>query len=193
MPPTDMSNPKLNQSQAVSEHNLEWNDRLQDWLDGDIETGDAGVFESHLGECAICQERLAQMEELESALLAATPRPTLRAEFDAQLFAKIDGFDESQRAAARQRIEQELQENLQALSRSWRRVVTFMIAGIVGGIAVALALAGYFDASGLTGKLAAEGASELGGNTAVLHTVITALLGAGIGGLTAGWLSRTAA
>ena len=57
---------------------------------------------------------------------------------------------------------------------------------------MAFALAGYFDASGLTGKLA-ESASEIGGNANLMHAVITALLGADIGGLTAGWLSRAAA
>lgn len=188
-----MSHYHPNQQTAVSEHHLEWNDRLQDWLDGDIEAGDAGVFEAHLGACSICQERVARMQALETALMAATPRPVLDAGFDARLFAMIDAVDESQRAAARQRAERELEQNLKALSRSWRRAVTFMIAGVIGGVAVALALAGYFDASGLTGKLAAEGASGLGGNTELLHAAITALLGAGIGGLTAGWLSRTAA
>jgi anti-sigma factor RsiW len=178
--------------QSIPEHHLEWNDRLQDWLDGEIESADAGVFEAHVGECPICQQRLAQMEQLESGLLAATPHPTLDASFDARLFEKIDAFDDAQRAAARRRVEQELQENLSALSRSWRRMLAFTIPGIVGGIAVAFALAGYFDASGLTGKLA-ESASEIGGNANLMYAVITALLGAGIGGLTAGWLSRAAA
>ena len=73
--------------------------RLQDWLDGEIEAADTGVFETHVGECPICQQRLAQMEQLESGLLAATPHPTLDASFDARLFEKIDAFDDAQRAA----------------------------------------------------------------------------------------------
>lgn len=187
-----MSTLKLPQSpQAISEHHLEWNDRLQDWLDGEIESGDTGVFETHLGDCEICQQRLEQMEDLESALRAATPHPVLDSSFDARLFDKIDAFDDAQRAAARERVEQELQQNLRALSRSWKRMLAFTIPGIVGGIAVAFALAGYFDASGLTGKLA-ESASEIGGNPGLMHTLIIAVLGAGIGGLTAGWLSRAA-
>ena len=39
------------------------------------------------------------------------------------LFAQIDAIDESQRAEARRRLEQEWQQQMQALARNWRRTL----------------------------------------------------------------------
>jgi anti-sigma factor RsiW len=186
-----MSNPNPTVT-AAADHHMEWNDRLQDWLDGDIEAGDDDVFARHLLECALCQLRVAQMQELESTLMAAAPRLQLDESFDAKLFAQIDAIDESDRAAARQRAEEDLRRNLQALSHNWRRTLTFVIPGIVAGIALAVGLTGYLDSAGVTAALAAEGASKLGGSTSTLHLMITSLLGAGIGATMAGWLARLA-
>jgi anti-sigma factor RsiW len=185
-----MSNPNL--TVTAADHHQEWNDRLQDWLDGDIEAGDDDVFARHLLECALCQQRVAQMQELESSLMAAAPRLELDESFDAKLFAQIDAIDERARAAARQRAEEELQRNLQALSRNWRRTLAFVIPGIVAGIALAIGLTGYLDSAGVTATLAAEGASKLGGSTSTLHLMITSLLGAGLGAAMASWLARIA-
>lgn len=175
------------------EHHQEWNDRLQDWLDADLAGADASAFEAHLADCAICQQRLADFEQLESALQAESPHLSLNEAFDARVFEQIDAIDEVQRAAARQRIEQELQNDLRALTRNWRRTLAFIAPGIIGGIALAFTLMGYFDASGLTEKIVAEGASELGRNSAsLIHAVFIAALGASIGGVIAGWLARAA-
>ena len=64
-----------------------------------------------------------------------------------------------------------------------------MLPGILGGIALAFALAGYLDASGISGRLA-QSASELGGNASMIQTLLTGLLGAAFGGGMARWLSR---
>jgi len=182
--------------QLLSEHHLEWNERLLDWLDNDVAEADGAVFETHLRDCSICQQQLAAFEELDAAL-SATSTPMLSATFDVRLLAQIDAVNESQRAEARQRVEQELQENLRALSRRWRRTLAFVIPGIIGGIALALALAGYFDASGLTGKLATLGAdglgaNGLGGNVSSIQMLLTGLMGAAIGGVMSGWMARAA-
>lgn len=186
--PTHSHNPPA----TLADHHLEWNDRLQDWLDGDLDTADQPLFEAHLADCTICQQRLGDFEALDNALQADAPHLSLDSAFDARVFAQIDAIDETQRAVARQRIERELQDNLQALSRSWRRTLAFVIPGIIGGIALALTLTGFFDASGLTDRLAVEGASELGGNASLIHVAITALLGASIGGATAAWMAKAA-
>lgn len=174
--------------QAIAEHQLEWNDRLQDWLDGDIEDVDGVSVEAHLPGCGICQQQLAALAALDKELLSATPAPGLSAGFDQRLFAQIDAIDETQRAAARRRAEQELQENLRALSRGWRRTLAFIIPGVAGGITLALALASYLDSSGVAGQIAAEGA-QLGGNATTIQTLLIAVMGAGIGGLMAGWMA----
>lgn len=185
------------QPQNDPQHALEWNDRLQDWLDGDLENTEAAVLVAHLAECTQCQQRLADFEHLENVLQAQAPRLSLDEAFDARLFAQIDAIDETQRAAARQKVEQELQNNLRELTRSWRRTLAFIVPGIIGGIALAFALMGYFDASGLTGKVVAEGTSELGSQlgsqgATLIHAVFIAVTGATIGGVMAGWLAKAA-
>ena len=179
--------------QQIAEHHLAWNDRLQDWLDSEVEPADGDAFEMHLRDCVLCQQRLEEFSQLEDALIATNPAPHLSADFDARLMAQVDSVSEEQRRAARQQAEQELQQSLHALARSWRRTLTFVIAGVCGGVALALALAGYFEASGLTGRIAAQGASELGGNVGTLHVALTAFMGAAIGGALSGWLARSTA
>lgn len=181
------------QRHSDPEHALEWNDRLQDWLDGDLADAHVAAFTAHLADCPRCQQQLADFEQLENTLQAQSPRLSLDEAFDARLFAQIDAIDETQRAAARQKIEQELQNNLRELTRSWRRALVFIVPGIIGGIALAFAVMGYFDASGLTGKVVAEGASELGSHSAsLIHAVFVAATGAIIGGVMAGWLAKAA-
>ena len=178
----------------LPEHHLQWNDRLQDWLDGALDATEAPVIEAHLADCAICQQRLGDFEQLEAQLRQAAPPLRLDTSFDARVFSQIESVDEAKRAAARQRIEQELQNNLQVLSQSWRRTLTFVIPGIAAGVALAFALTSYLDSSGLTGRLVAEGASEFGANSANwVHAALIATLGASIGGVMAGWLAKAAA
>jgi anti-sigma factor RsiW len=185
-----MANSKPLNAEAISEHILEWNDRLQDWLDGDFSQSDRAEFEKHLATCEICQEQVAQFQSLETSLTGGVARPQLDASFDARLMAQIDSMDEARRTVARQRAEEERQRSLDALARSWRRTLAFVLPGILGGIALAFALAGYLDASGITDKLAVQGASELGGSVNVMQFVLTAILGAAFGGIMARWLSR---
>ncbi len=170
--------------QNLAEHHLEWNDRLQDWLDGESDAADGEAFAMHLRDCDLCQQRLEEFTRLETALFAANPAPAPSVSFDARLFEQLDAINEEQRAAARRRIEEELQENLRALSRSWRRTWAFVIPGMIGGIVLAFALAGSFDAVDFAGKL--------GGTADSLQMLLTGLMGAAIGGFMSGWLAKVA-
>jgi len=178
----------LTSTQNPAEHHLEWNDRLQDWLDGDIDPADGDVFEAHLRDCLLCQRRVEEFSNLEAALFAANPAPVPSDSFDARLFAQIDSVNEVQRAAARQRVEQELQDNLQALSRSWRRTWAFVIPGMIGGVLLAFALVGSFDAAEVTAKIAGDQLANVGS----LQTILTGLMGAALGGFMSGWLAKVA-
>lgn len=171
-----------------AEHHLEWNDRLQDWLDGDVDPADGDAFAAHLRDCVLCQQRVEEFSALETALFAANPPPSLSDSFEIRLFEQIDSVNEAQRAAARQRVEQELQENLQALSRSWRRTWAFVIPGMLGGVLLAFALVGSFDAAAVTAKIAGD---ELA-NPGSLQAILTGLLGAALGGFMSGWLAKVA-
>jgi anti-sigma factor RsiW len=176
-----------------SPHSPDWNDRLQDWLDGELDAVGATALEAHLAGCAECQQTLAEFEQLDIELTAATPPLELGAAFDQRLFAQIDAIDDRQRAEARRRLELEWQQQLQALSRNWRRTLAFVIPGVVAGIALAFVLMGWLDSSGVTNTVVAEGAAELGrGSTEFLRIGVTAVVGAALGMLVAPWLARLA-
>lgn len=174
------------------QHHLEWNDRLQDWLDGDLRDADAAALEAHLAQCQLCSVRLEELSQLDRTLQLNAPQISLDTSFDERLFAQIDRIDESKRAEARRRVEQELQQNLSELSRGWRRALAFVIPGVIAGIALAFALSSWLDDSGLTRTIAIEGADQLGGSSDTIQLVLTTLLGAGLGLGIARWLAGVA-
>lgn len=177
----------------LSEHQLLWSDRLQDWLDGDTSGPDAAGTQAHLAGCDICQAQLAQFQQLDAELQLAAPPMTLDASFDARLFSQIDALNDASRTAARRRLDQEMRDNVQALSRGWRQSVALVVPGVVAGIALAVALVTWFSSSGLTQHLASEGAQEFGQLTgAYVQLLLTAFIGAGVGAGVAGWLALAA-
>lgn len=170
-----------------------WDDSLQDWLDGALSTADGAAFEAHLAKCSHCQQNLGDFEELDTALIDSAPPLALDATFDKKLFAQIDAIDDSKRIEARRRLEQEWQQQMQALARNWRRTLAFVIPGVIGGIVLAMALLSWLDSSGVTSNLVAQGAAELGGGAIdYLRFGITAMVGAAFGMLVAPWLARLA-
>lgn len=172
------------------EHLLEWNDRLQDWLDGDLDERSTAALEAHLAQCPHCRRFVEQLRGLDQALHEASAPLGLDSAFDARIFSQIETFDESRRAAARRRIEQELQQNLQALSQRWRRALMLLIPGIVAGIAIAFALNAWLGQSELARRLVMESAAGLGWDTSgVVQAGLTTLLGTGLGLLLARWFS----
>jgi len=171
-------------------HDIEWNDRLQDWLDGDLDAANAAALQAHMAGCAACRTRADELQALDRSLRSAAPRLALDDAFDAELFAQIDAVDESKRAEARQRIEQELQQNLQALARGWRRALLFIIPGVIAGVALAFALTWWMNDAGVMRALIAQSAAEFGpGNSGQVQLIATTLLGAALGGLIARWLA----
>lgn len=176
------------------EHDLDWNDRLQDWLDGDLDPAGVTAFEAHLSGCATCQTRAGDFRALDDALTAAAarlaPGLTLDDRFDARIWKHIDSVDEAQRAEARRRLEQELQASLHALSRNWRRALAFMIPGVLAGIALAFALLGWLDDAGITRTLIVQSAGELGRDTSQwVRLMMTTLVGASLGVIVARWVA----
>ena len=171
------------------EHQLEWNDRLQDWLDGDLSAPEAAALQAHMADCAMCRARAEELRELDFNLANAAPRLALDAAFDAMLFAQIDAIDETQRAEARRRVEQELQQNLQALARGWRRALLFIIPGAIAGLALAFGLASWLSDASVMQQLVSESAKLGSGNSDQVHLIATTVLGAGLGGMIARWLA----
>jgi anti-sigma factor RsiW len=172
------------------EHELAWNDRLQDWLDGDLNAADEAALQAHLADCAMCRARADELQALDESLQTASPRLALADTFDAKIFAQIDSIDDSKRAAQRQRLEQELQQNLQALKRGWRRALLFVLPGVIAGVALAFALAWWLSDAGLMRTLIVQSAAEFGSNnSSQVQLIVMTLLGAGLGGTLARWLA----
>ena len=107
-----------------------------------------------------------------------------------KLFAQIDAIDDSKRAEARRRIEQELQQNLQALARGWRRALLFIIPGAIAGVALAFGLASWLNDAGVMQQLVVrERQSSARAIPDQVHLIATTVLGAGLGGMIARWLA----
>ena len=74
----------------IDEHDNDWNERLQDMLDGELESSAQAEFDTHVASCTRCREKLRQFERMDEALQAAAPPISLDSSFDARLFAQID-------------------------------------------------------------------------------------------------------
>jgi len=187
-------NQRSSQSPSIRPgHSEEWDGRLQDWLDGELNTAEAAVFEAHLAGCGDCQQTVEALEKLDASLVAAAPPMELDQAFDQRLFAQIGAIDESKRAEARRQLELEWQQQLHTLSRNWKRTLAFLIPGVVAGIAFAFAVMAWLDSSGVTSNLVAQGSAELGGgSTDLLRMGITGVMGAALGLAVAPWLARLA-
>lgn len=183
-----MTTPISNLS-AAHEHHLEWSDRLQDWLDGDLGAADAAALQAHMADCALCRTRAEELQELDRSLVSAAPRLALDDAFDAKIFAQIEAMDDSKRAEARRRVEVELEQNLQVLARGWRRALLFIAPGVVAGIALAFGLATWLNDASLMQTLVTESAKLGSSNSGQVHLIVTAVLGAGLGGMIARWLA----
>ena len=174
-------------------HSEQWDGRLQDWLDGELNTAENAVFEAHLAGCGECQQTVEALQNLDAALVEATPPMELNQAFDERLFARIEAFDETKRIEARRRLEQEWQQQMQALSRNWKRTLAFVIPGVIAGIAFAFAVLAWLDSTGVTSNLVAQGSAELGsGSTDLLRVGLTGFMGAALGVGVAPWLARLA-
>ena len=171
-------------------HDIQWDERLQDWLDGDLDAADTAALQAHMSDCAACRARADELQTLDRNLRNAAPRLALDDSFDAKIFAQLDVIDETKRAEARRRLEQELQQNLHALARGWRRALLFVVPGVIAGVALAFALAWWLDTGGVMRTLIVQSAAEFGtDNSGQVRLIVMTVLGAGLGGLIARWLA----
>jgi anti-sigma factor RsiW len=175
---------------TTSNHDLDWNEQLQDWLDGELTHEERARVEAHIESCPSCQQQLAVLKSLDDALVHAAPRLSLDQDFDARLFAQIESDDEARRAAARERVRQELEQGLTKLTRDWRRTLATIIPSVLAGVAIAFGLAEYFDTAAWARSMMAESAGEIGAINAMhLHTILTSAIGAATGYVIARWLT----
>jgi len=180
------------------DHDLEWHERLQDWLDGDLEGPERAALERHLASCAHCQDTLEHLQDLDRELQSALPKPALDETFDARLFARIDEIDD-QRSAARARAQAQAESELATLAGQWRRTLQAVVPSIVATVAVVIALASSLaDIVGMPGvqwlqALGARGEDATGVDVAsFLPFVVLAAFAAAASYVVARWLTPLA-
>jgi anti-sigma factor RsiW len=138
-----------------SADHFEWDERLQDWIDGDLDPAASAVLEAHLAGCDACQARLRAFRAVDARLSASLARQTLSSSFDRTVLAHIDGAPKAGRAAARARLEQAWQAEIGAFSRQWRTAFRSMI---LNALLVAALLVAFLTR--LPGRAATTGLSD---------------------------------
>jgi anti-sigma factor RsiW len=175
-----------------SPHGPDWDQRLEDWRDGLADAAESQTIERHVASCSDCQDYLEALHHIDGALSSTLLTPTLSPEFDSKLWSRIDSGDNIQRVLAKQRAQEELQQQLAALNAGWRRKVALMIPGILGGIALAFLFASFVSGSALMTSFANALQQNLGTSMAQLvQTVVTGFLGGAIGLAMTHWVVPT--
>jgi anti-sigma factor RsiW len=76
----------------------EWLDRLDRWLEGDLDVDEASEFESHLAICPRCQEEARWAEDLRTRL-AALPRPAAPLDLADKVWTRVSSIEETEKQA----------------------------------------------------------------------------------------------
>ena len=164
------------------QHDAQWNDLLQDLIDGELIGQERVALEAHIANCPRCRARHAKLRRLDQALNSKIEAPPLTPAFDQQVFARIHAMNEQAQEHARRRLERELHDNLQALARTWRRSLLSVIGGAIAGVALALAFVNWAGDATIAKSLVSAATNSVGhGYANIIHVLVTALIGAAIG------------
>ncbi|HEU4602288.1 MAG TPA: zf-HC2 domain-containing protein [Steroidobacteraceae bacterium] len=173
-----------------TQHEAEWGQRLEEWRDGLASAAEATAIESHLAGCAECREHLDALNAIDAALSSTLSVPLLSPEFDAALWSRVDSNDAIQRTLAKQRAQEQVEQQLAALDSMWRRALVLLIPGVLAGIALAFWFVSLIEQSSLLAPLVAAVREQLGAENARLAQAIgTALLGGAAGFAMSKWFA----
>jgi anti-sigma factor RsiW len=179
-------------SSPHSPHGADWGQRLEEWRDGLASGADATAIETHVASCDECQDYLEALEQIDAALSSTLHISALSADFDLQLWSRIGSSDDIQRTLAKQRAQEQMQQELAALTRNWRRRVALMIPGLLAGIAIAFWFASLVNGSDAMTTFATLLQQKLGVSTGQLvQSIVTGLLGGAVGMAMSQWIVPT--
>ena len=122
-----------------SEH-FEWQERLQDWIDGDLDLAHRIAVDEHLANCAACRAHLSALRSLDAALTVGVVTQTLDVTFDRRVVDGLSAASETARVAARLRLEREWRDQQTALSHQWHDVWKSLTLNALAATAVLIAL-----------------------------------------------------
>lgn len=173
-------------------HGGDWGQRLEEWRDGLASAADALAIETHVASCTECQDYLEALEHIDASLSSSLHVSALAADFDLKIWSRIDSSDEIHRALAKQRAQEELQQQVGALNASWRRRVLLMIPGILAGMALAFWFVSLVSESEPMATFATMLQQNLGQSAGQLvQGLVTAVLGATAGLAISQWIVPT--
>jgi anti-sigma factor RsiW len=84
-----MTRPAEPRPEEDTQHLMEWDPRLWDWVDGMAEPSRKAAVEQHLEYCGCCQQRLLTLQELNRRLSVALPRLSLEEDFDQKVLSQL--------------------------------------------------------------------------------------------------------
>ena len=123
----------------------DWEERLQDWIDGDLDPAQSAAFDEHIAGCLSCHARMNALQALDAALSRSFSQETPEESFDRRVLERIAAAATADRAAARARVEREWRDQMAALSRQWRNAWRSMILNGLAGAALLVALSTTFS------------------------------------------------
>jgi anti-sigma factor RsiW len=170
-------------------HGPDWSQRLEEWRDGLADAAESAAIETHLASCTECQDYLEALNQIDAALSTKLQVAALSADFDSKIWSRIDASNDIQRALAKQRAQEDLQQQLAALNAGWKRKVLLMIPGLVAGIALAVWVGSLLTGTGLMASFATMLQQSLGPSMGqLIQTLATGFLGGAIGLAMSQWV-----
>ncbi len=120
----------------------EQEERLLEYLDGQLGPDDSRAVEEHLGRCAMCRQLRQDWQKIDSQL-ARNPRPGLSPTFARDLRLRIEGLQSRDvQEQPRLAIEAELASKWNSLRQRYLRAQALWLID-AAGVGVVLAVAAY--------------------------------------------------
>lgn len=118
----------------------DWDEWLQDRIDGDLEPTQSTALDEHIASCSACRARLDALRAVDAALSGHLSGEVPGASFDQIVLKHIVAAADADRDAARARVEQEWRDQMAVLSRQWHKAWRSMILNALAGSALLVAM-----------------------------------------------------
>ncbi len=146
----------------------EFENRLLDYQENHLPSGEHEAVEKHLASCANCQAFVQQLQQLDAALQHTVKVPALRADFSARLQQRIRAgmviMSKTQIAERKHQLQAEYEAGLAQICRWPLQVASLMgYLRLAALIALAVGLAWQFM-PWLADRFVGPALDELGGN-----------------------------
>jgi len=123
----------------------DWEERLQDRIDGELDAAQCAALDEHIASCTSCHARMGALQAIDAALSKGLSQQRPEESFNRRVLERVDAMARADRAAARARLEREWQAQAATLSRQWRNTWKSLALNGLAGVALLVALVTTFD------------------------------------------------